>query len=330
MIFKKKYSLSFSILFLCSFNFLSAQIKPISTHFNYLKEWYNPAYYGIDKQYKFAANYRTQWAKLDGSPQTINILSSFHLPKIKSGIGLNITHDKIAALSSTTIQAGYSYIVPIKNKLSIGIAAQIGFELTNLDGSKLITPEGNYNSGNNHNDDVLNQSLVKTFRPLMNVGISLNSKYLHVGIAYLNTINNNINFDGQIRQLTTKYGSVLQTNIGSEIKLPKDINLIPAFILNTDFVNIQTDFQLLVGYKYFGEIGINVRGHSKKSFESVSPIVKLTPIKNIGLGFIYSYDINLNALSAVNNNTHEITIFYNMKSKNITKKLKYINNPRFL
>ena len=50
----------------------------------------------------------------------------------------------------------------------------------------------------------------------------------------------------------------------------------------------------------------------------------------IGLGFIYSYDVNINALKIANSNTHEITIFYNMNSKNISKHLKFINNPRFL
>ncbi|HNG27090.1 MAG TPA: type IX secretion system membrane protein PorP/SprF, partial [Chitinophagales bacterium] len=48
-----------------------AQIKPISSHFNFLNELYNPAFYGIDEQYKFALNYRNQWARLDGAPSTI-------------------------------------------------------------------------------------------------------------------------------------------------------------------------------------------------------------------------------------------------------------------
>jgi type IX secretion system PorP/SprF family membrane protein len=309
---------------------LNAQVKQISTHFNVLKEWYNPAFYGIEKQYKFVANYRTQWTKLDGVPQTINFLSSFALPKIKSGIGINITHDRIGAIQTTTLQAGYNYIIPIKDKLKIGIGAQAGFEFSNLDGSKLITPNGNYSSGINHNDDVINQATNKTFRPLLNVGISLNSKHINVGVAYLNAINNKLNFDGTVRSLSTQLGSVLQTSINSEIKLPKEFKLIPAIVINTDFVNVQTDVQILAGYKYFGALGVNVRGYNKKSIESVSPIIKITPIKNIGLGFIYSYDVNINALKIANSNTHEITIFYNMNSKNISKHLKFINNPRFL
>lgn len=307
-----------------------AQIKPITTHYNYLKETYNPAFYGVEKQYKFATNYRAQWVKLNGAPQTFNILSSFHLPRVNSGVGLNVTYDRIGAFSTTTLQVGYNYLLSIKKKLIIGIGAQAGFEFTNLDGIKLITPDGNYNSGIEHNDDVLNQSIIKTFRPLMNVGISLNSKYLNVGIAYLNAINNNLKLDGQNANLSTKLGGVLQTNINSKIKLPKDLYLIPALNLQTDFVNLQTDIQLLVGYQYFGEIGLNVRGFNKQSFESVSPIIKLTPIKNVGFGIIYSYDINLNSLSVANRNTHEVTLFYQMPSKNTTKLPKYTNNPRFL
>jgi type IX secretion system PorP/SprF family membrane protein len=314
----------------CFSIFGKAQLKPISTHFSYLNELYNPAFYGIEEKYKFAANYRSQWVKLDGTPQTINALASFHLPSINSGIGINISNDRVGALNTTLIQAGYNYIIPIKQKIKIGIGVQAGFELTNLDGSKLTTPNGNYNSGINHNDDILNNATVKAFRPLLNVGVSLKSKYINVGIAYLNAINNKIKLNGNTTDLNTKYGSVLQTNLHLDLKINQNVSLQPAIMVNTDFINVQTDVQMLATYKSYLSLGANVRGYNKFSIESVSPIVKVNPIKKIDLGFIYSYDVNINTLKNVNKNTHEITIFYNMNSKNISKQPKFINNPRFL
>jgi type IX secretion system PorP/SprF family membrane protein len=308
-----------------------AQIKPVSTHFNYLNELYNPAFYGIDEQYKFALNYRNQWAKLEGAPQTFNFLSSFYLPKINSGIGLNISNDRIGALRNTTLQLGYNYIINIKQKLKIGIGAQAGFEFSNLDASKLITPDGNYNGTINNNDDILANQRVKTFRPLLNIGVSFNTKYIDAGIAYLNAIDNPSKFDGNIKNLETTYRSVLQTNFRSDVKTGENFSLQPALIINTDFINIQTDRQLIATYKSMVGFGTNIRGYNKNAFESVSIIGKVNPFKNKMIGCIYSYDFVFKQLGSVNKGTHEITLYYNMKHKNITiRQPKFINNPRFL
>ena len=308
-----------------------AQIKPISSHFNFLNELYNPAFYGIDEQYKFALNYRNQWARLDGAPSTINFLSSFYLPKLKSGIGMNITNDQIGAFKNNQFQLGYNYIIPIKDKLKIGIGAQAGFEFSKLDGTKLITPNGDYSSGINHNDDYLNNQKIKSFRPFLNIGISMNTKYLDLGIAYLNSINNANSFDGILKELKPTYKSVLQTNLKSKIKTGENFSIEPALMINTDFVNIQTDFQLMFNYRSFVGLGTNIRGYNKNAFESVSSIIKISPLKNKMLGIIYSYDFTFKELGNVNKGSHEITLYYNMRSIGMKTKLpKFINNPRFL
>jgi hypothetical protein len=37
----------------------------------------------------------------------------------------------------------------------------------------------------------------------------------------------------------------------------------------------------MAGYKEFVFLGLNVRGYNKKSFESLSPIVSVIPVKNL-------------------------------------------------
>lgn len=316
---------------MCWFLPANAQIKPISTQFNYLNELYNPAFYGIDHQYKFALNYRNQWARLNGAPGSVNFLSSFYLPRIKSGVGMSITNDNIGAFKNTNLQIGYNYILDIKQKVKIGIAAQAGFEFSNLDGSKLITPTGDYSGGINHNDDILSADKVKSFRPFLNIGVSLNTKYIDLGVSYLNTINNKATFDGVLEDLKPTYKSVLQTNLKSNIKTGRNFSLEPALMINTDFINVQTDIQLMLNYKNFIGLGTNIRGYNKNTFESVSTIIKISPMKNKMLGCIYSYDFTFNRLGEVNKGSHEITLYYNMKSVGVkVKKPKFINNPRFL
>lgn len=310
---------------------MQAQIKPISSHFNYLNELYNPSFYGVDGQYKFALNYRNQWVKLEGSPNTLNFLSSFYLPRLSSGIGLSVSNDQIGAFKNTTLQLGYNYIIPIKDKLKIGIGLQAGFEFNKLDGSKLITPDGTYLGNANHNDNILSNQITKDFRPYLNTGISLSSKYLDVGIAYLNVIDNPTQLEGSTMNNNLRYKSVLQTVLKSKIKAGKHFEIEPALSLNTDFVNVQTDIFFMTTYNNFIGLGTNIRGLGKKSFESVAAMIKVNPIKSKSFGLIYSYDFVFRELGKINKGTHEMTLYFNMKSKSIPKKMpKYINNPRFL
>ncbi|MEZ4878849.1 MAG: type IX secretion system membrane protein PorP/SprF [Chitinophagales bacterium] len=69
-------------------------------------------------------------------------------------------------------------------------------------------------------------------------------------------------------------------------------------------------------------------GYNKNSFESLSPIIMIAPVKNLQL--TYSYDFNLNGLKQVNDGSHEISLSYFLESKNLFKQPKMINHPRFL
>jgi hypothetical protein len=108
----------------------------------------------------------------------------------------------------------------------------------------------------------------------------------------------------------------------------KDFSIKPSLVLNSDFKEFQTDFSLMAGYKDFIFLGLNVRGYNKKSFESLSPIVSVNPVKNLKL--VYSYDVSLNKLNQVNKGSHEITLNYLLPNNKLYKRPKSVNNPRFL
>ena len=113
-----------------------------------------------------------------------------------------------------------------------------------------------------------------------------------------------------------------------KVKIGDDFSVRPSLVLNTDFKEFQTDFSFMAGYKDYVSLGFNVRGYNKKSFESLSPIISVGPLKNICI--IYSYDVSLNKLNTVNKGSHEITLNYFLPNKKLYKTPKIINNPRFL
>jgi hypothetical protein len=170
--------------------------------------------------------------------------------------------------------------------------------------------------------------VVNSIRPNLGIGVSFSWKYLDVGVSYTNVINAKDKFDGAAAVLRSKYGSVLETYLGSRIDIGKNFSISPSVALNTDFVNLQTDITVMAGFRHFVALGINVRGYNKNTFEALSPILKLEPVKNFGI--IYSYDVSLNKLNPVNNGTHEITLNYYVPNSKIYKNPKSINHPRFL
>lgn len=307
--------------------FLSfAQIQPATSHYMFNPQITNPAFYGSKDGINFGANYRHQWAKLDGQPRTINVFADAKIPQTHGGLGFSITNDMLGAYNISSLNAGYAFIQDVKKKkLKIAIGLNAGVTFSKLDGTKLITPQGN---GNGLNDDFLSNQIQRSIRPNLAFGISFIHKYIEAGIAYTNLINAKDKFKGESETLKPKYGGVFQTYVSSKIKVGKNFNIRPSLVFNTDFKEFQTDFSFMAGYKDYVSLWVNVKGYNKKSFESLSPMISIGPLKNICI--IYSYDVSLNKLNTVNKGSHEITLNYLLPNSKLYKNPKIINNPRFL
>ena len=302
-----------------------AQIQQATSHYMFNPSVSNPAFYGSQDGFNFAANYRHQWAKLEGQPQTVNIVADAKFSQIHGGVGFSNTNDRLGAFNNTSFKAGYTFIQDIKHKVKIAIGINAGAIFSKLDGSKIVTPEG---SGGNLNDDYLSNLQQKSIRPDMTVGVAIFHKYIEAGINYTNIINMSDKFKGTSKTLKPKYGSVFQTYISSNIKVGENFSIRPSIFISTDFKELQTDISVLAGYKNYISVGLNARGYNKRAFESLSPIISVGPIKNICI--IYSYDVSLNKLNLVNKGSHEITLKYFLPNSKIYNNPKVINNPRFL
>lgn len=315
-------------ILLCDFYNTNAQIVPISTHYTVLRDKYNPAFNGLEGGLGVVANYRTQWTELQKAPKTLNLVADIYLPQIKSGLGVNIANDRLGAYNQTAIALAYNFIQPIKEKFKIGIGIQAGANISKLNGNLLVTPQGDYTNGTNHNDNVLSNNIVKSVAPIFDFGIALHHKNFDIGVAVQNLINYKYKYEGSINNLNTSFGRTLNFTAKGKVDIGENIHIIPSVNMLTDFKNVQTDVTIMAGFKYFIDAGINVRGYNKNSFESLSPIIMIAPVKSLKL--TYSYDFNLNALKQVNDGSHEISLSYFLDSKNLFKQPKMINHPRFL
>jgi type IX secretion system PorP/SprF family membrane protein len=324
-VFTRTFKIAITALAFFSAPDLTAQIQPATSHYMFNPQVNNPAFYGYRDGINFSANYRHQWTKLEGQPRTINVFVDATLPQAHGGVGFNISNDQLGAYNNTTANAGYAFIQDVKKKFTIAIAVNAGVTFSKLDGTKLVTPQG---SSGDLNDDALSSQVQKSLRPNLSFGIAFLHRFIEAGVVYTNLINAKDKFSGDAKNLKPKYGGVLEAFIGSKIKAGENFSIKPAFVLDTDFKEFQTNLSFLAGYKEYVFLGINVRGYNKKSFESLSPIISISPVKNLSV--VYSYDVSLNKLSSVNKGSHEVTLNYLLPNSKIYRNPKIINNPRFL
>ena len=89
----------------------------------------------------FGLLYRSQWAGIDGAPQTGTFFG--HLPVgDKVGIGLSIISDEVGPIKETNAYADFSYTLKLggEHKLAFGIKAGATFHDIGLAGIDLIDP----------------------------------------------------------------------------------------------------------------------------------------------------------------------------------------------
>ncbi|HNN25010.1 MAG TPA: PorP/SprF family type IX secretion system membrane protein [Chitinophagales bacterium] len=302
-----------------------AQIQPATSHYMFQPQVANPAFYGTKNGINFGANYRHQWAALNGQPRTINAFADASIPAAHGGVGINLSNDMLGAYNILNINAGYTYIQALPKGIKLNIGLNIGATFSKLDGAKLTTPQG---IPGDLNDDILSNQVQKSTRPSITIGLALTHKFLEFGIAYTNAIQSKDKFKGENKTEALRYGATLQTYISSKIKIKADFFIRPSILLATDFKELQTEISVLGGYKNYITLGFNVRGYNKKAFESLSPIIGVGPLKNICI--YYSYDVSLSHLKSVNKGSHEISLNYLLPNNKIYKNPKMINNPRFL
>jgi type IX secretion system PorP/SprF family membrane protein len=305
---------------------LSAQQPAQYSLFMLNKYAYNNAYNGLDESLSITGVFRKQWLGFSGTPLNVNFNTHLPVEVISSGIGLGMEYDVIGAYKNLSIRGSYSYILDFgKNgKLSVGLAGR--FLQKNLDGTQLLTPEGNYESGINHNDPFVPVANETGMSFSLDAGAYFKHKLFEVGVSAINLTQPSVSFatDSKVTYIRAYFLSAC-----ANLKLSDKFSLHPSFLLKTDFVKFQPEIAVLLKWKnnIFG--GFAFRGYDNKSTDAFIFIIGMHITKNLTLA--YSYDLSLGSLNSYNSGSHEVVLNYNLNKK-IGKEIpsKIIFNPRFL
>lgn len=319
----------FSLFFLSFFyQFIAAQNSPVLSHFMFFKQQANPASVGSEDALDVAAVYRAQWVGINGNPtvQALSVQSPLNV--LNSSVGLFIINEMQGEERYTSAMLSYAYRHSFK-KISLAGGVSAGIFQRAIDGSKLRSPEGNYEAGRiDHEDDFIPDKLTSAIAADLNVGIYLSTRKLYAGISANNVLESNVKLQGQGVQTEVENPRYYTAVAGYRIKVGKKLNLIPNVSLRTDFINTQAEINTILQYKDNIYGGMSFRGFAPDLKDAVVLMAGFKIFKNFRVG--YSYDIALSSLNEVNSGSHEVYLRYAINIKELVNPGKIIYNPRNL
>lgn len=287
---------------------------------------YNNAYNGLDNSLSITGVFRKQWVNFPGSPLSLNFNAHMPIEMISSGVGIGVEYDVLGAYSNLALRGSYSYIIDLKEagRLSIGLAARMIQK--ELDGSRLLTPDGIYELGINHNDPNVPVARVTGLSFSMDAAVYYQHEWLEIGVASINLTQPSLQLATDASVL---YNRAYFFTATGKIPINRDFTIKPSLLAKTDFVKFQPELAVILDWKdnIFG--GVAFRGYSSPNNDAV---IFLAGVKwNDNFTLAYAYDLSIGSLQGFNSGSHEVVLNYNLNKK-IGKEIpsKVIYNPRFL
>ncbi|WP_036603101.1 PorP/SprF family type IX secretion system membrane protein [Olivibacter sitiensis] len=278
----------------------------------------NPGYAGYKEEWFAQMAFRDQWSGIDGAPRTGQFSVDGVLGAGKNtGVGLQVTSDRLGAQSATSAYANYAYRLRLDaydtKRLSFGIGA--GVTQYGLDGEKLL--------GVNPVDPTVPVGKISNLIPDIRVGVYYYAPKWYLGASVMDLLsgdgsNNIFRWDANsITNLMRKRHMYLIG--GALVDFEGGLKLRPSVMVMEDFrgpTNIDLNAMFIfAGKLWLGggyRMSLNVwdrayaAGQDLQRSNSFSGIAQVYVTDRLRVG--YSYDHILSKLSSVQNGTHEITL----------------------
>lgn len=301
---------------------ISVYCQPQLTQFYLDQLSYNPAYAG--SKYAFCANFqgKQQWLGFDDINNNriapASFLFNIHAPlySINSGIGLNVTRDKLGFENNLGVKLDYAYKLTFNNEksdLNFGLGMSLLNKTIDFDKLQIIQqadPLLRFNQSESGFFTDLDFGVFYQEINRFNFGVSINNIF-----ASSAEIGNVDYFQNRNIYLTSGYYIRLSKNF------KKTLYLIPSVHVKSNFSNVQIDLSTRMEYndKFWG--GISYRYQDAVAF--------LGGMNLNGFRIGGSYDLTIGDFSKISKGSPELFIGYCYR---INPKVKLTNrfNTRYL
>lgn len=281
----------------------------------------NPAYAGYKEELNLHSFYRNQWTGIKGAPQSMSLAVDAIANNGNVGLALQIASDKLGAQSSLSAYANYAYRLRIGNsessRLAFGVGA--GMVQTGIDGNMLDPLD----PGDNRIPIGKQTNLLPDAR----AGVFYSNDRWYAGLSVDNLIaqyavkqNNDAAYYPTPKAHYYLTGGVL-------LPINEVVQLKPSFLLKDDrggptsldinaFVLLAD--KIWLGGSYRTAVKLYDKSYLQKDLDMKNSIVAMTEIyASPRLRFGYAFDYSLSQLSGYSGGTHEISVGFYIKPKNV-------------
>jgi type IX secretion system PorP/SprF family membrane protein len=227
-----------------------AQQAPVFSTYVFNKFLINPAFTGIDNEYRAFGFYRTQWTDIPGSPVTGGASIEGAFWKNRIGAGISVVNDKIGIFNRTSITGAYAQKIKFAKQHQIAIGVQGGAFINHT----------NFSEGNAVDAADPGLAIQKSTKTVfyLNLGISYKWKNLLLGFSVPNVIQSSAKFSN-----TTDYQYVRHYSAFAQYKislLKGNFNITPTVVMRKGKASgFQADATLMFDYKNMVFIGAGYR-----------------------------------------------------------------------
>jgi len=320
------------IIFLFAFLFTGKLCWPQDPEFSqfYANPLYlNPALAGIAVGPRIILNYRNQWPGLGQAFVTYNGSFDTYIDVLHGGVGLVVTADRSGggSLTTTMINAVYSYKLNITSRLQANGAIKGGYYRRDLARDKLIFGDSTKIDPVINPDDPYSRSSIGA--PDFGAGVFFSyDNLLYGGFSVDHLFQPDIGFSSispspLYMKFTIHAGSVINLRSGGADP-DREFSLSPNVLYQQQFkyhqlnLGLYLTFDPMVAGMWF-----------RYNFENADAIIPMIGFHWKNLRIAYSYDYSLSKLKDVSGGAHEVSVSWQFATVEKRREIKAIKCPRF-
>jgi type IX secretion system PorP/SprF family membrane protein len=270
---------------------LYSQQDPTISLFWNNKSIFNPASTGLNNKHQASVNWRNQWEKVNGAPNTIIAGYQYANSKIHGGIGVNYGYETIGSMSNHKASCNYSYHLDFGGDRIFAIGTSLGFE--NIDfNPNFYFPDG-------VDDPLVPEGFQgNIFTP--NIGIAYKTNKLFLGLSSTKFIESTMK-NGFYRSARHLY-----FNADYLFNISSNFELKPQLLFATDFVIHYVDLNLLTTFKKNTWLAATYR------IDNAFALMAGHDFKG-KFRLAYCYEWTLSPLNVISKGSHEIALGFFLK-----------------
>ena len=281
---------------------------PVYSGYFFNKYLLNPAFTGIDNEYRGFGFYRTQWGSIPGHPVTGGATAEASFWKDQIGVGAYVVNDKIGVFNRTNAALSYAQKIVFAKDHQVSVGVQGGIFTNRVDFSSITTADLS-------DPGLLEQKPIKTVFD-MSIGAGYKWKDLLVGFSVPNVLQPLASY--ATPGSATNYEYVRHYTAFAQYKielLHGNFNITPQlFMRKGPATGYQFDATAMLDYKNIVFVG----GGYRNAF-GVIGIVGVNVFNMFTIAYAYDYTTQP-AITGQVGSTHEITAGFHLASHYKTKK----------